>query len=183
MERVMIFIDAEYVVQKIRELGSRLNLGRKDIEWKNIIKWVVNRRSLTRCYYYSAELSKDENPKTYHEQQELLRKLKINIPYFEVRLGRLVRFHHEWVQKGLDVKIAVDMFSKAVTNQYDTAALISGDSDFVEVIKEIKDMYGKHVELYTFDAAINDSLKFAADMHIVVDAQIAKRYRFWPETK
>lgn len=75
------------------------------------------------------------------------------------------------------------MFSKAVTNQYDTAALVSGDSDFVEVIKEIKDMHGKHVELYTFDTAINDSLKFAADMHIVVDAQTAKRYRFWPESK
>jgi len=183
LERIMIFIDAEYVVQKVREIGARKNIGRKDIEWKNIIKWIVGSRHLVRSYYYSAELSKEENAKTFHEQQEHLGKLKMNIPYFEVRLGRLVRVYHDWVQKGLDVKIAVDMFSKAVTNQYDVAALVSGDSDFVEVIGEIKEMYGKHVELFTFDMAINDSLKFAPDRHFIIDAQSARKFHFWPETR
>ncbi|MBD3264046.1 MAG: NYN domain-containing protein, partial [Candidatus Omnitrophica bacterium] len=180
MERLMIFLDAEYVVQKMKEFrGTRPTIRRREIQWHNIIKWIIQRRNLIRCYYYSAEFNKQENPQTYQEQQEYIRDLKLTIPYFEVKLGRLVRIHGGWVQKGLDTKIALDMFSKAVLNHYDTAALVSGDSDFAEVITEIKERYGKHFELYTFDRNIHDALKIAPDKHITISAGTARKYNFW----
>jgi len=182
MDRVMIFIDAEYVVQKMQKMpGLKMGVRRKDIMWGNIIKYIIGKRRLIRCYYYSAEFSKDENLKTYQEQQEYLRALKVNIPYFEIKLGRLVKYNKDWIQKGLDVKIALDMFSKAVKDHYDTLALVSGDSDFAEVVSEIKERYGKHAELYTFDRSIHEALRVAPDKHTVINTQTGRRYHFWSD--
>ena len=176
----MIFIDAEYVVQKMKEMrGARKLVRRKDIEWANIIKWITANYELIRCYYYSAEFNKQENPQTYQEQHEYLKSLKENIPYFEIKLGRLVKVQRDWIQKGLDVKIALDMFSKAASDHYDVAALISGDSDFAEVIKEIKEHFGKHIFLYTFDRNIHEALSMAPDKHIVIDSRIGYKHLFW----
>ena len=179
MEKLMIFIDAEYVVQKIKDMRrSRKHIHRKDINWQNIINWIIGRRKIIRCYYYSAEFNKEENPQTYQEQHDYLKELKLSLPFFSIKLGRLVKIHGTWIQKGLDVKIALDMYSKATANHYDTAALISGDSDFAEVIEEIKERFGKKMELYTFDLSIYEPLRLAPDRHIVITPQIVRRYRF-----
>lgn len=182
MNRVMIFIDAEYVVQKLRDIkGNKKLIRRKDIQWHNIIRWITGRKKMIRCYYYSAEFNKTENPQTFQEQHEYLKGLKLKIPCFEIKLGRLVKVNREWMQKGLDVKIALDMFDKAVSDQYDTAVLVSGDSDFAEVITLIKERYGKQVELCTFDKSIHEALLLAPDRHLVVDLQTGRKNRFWLE--
>ena len=182
MNRIMIFIDAEYAVQKMKEIrGKKRPVRRKDIKWKNLIRWITGRRTLVRCCYYSSEFSKDENPQTFNDQHEYFKNLKIEIPYFQVKLGRLVHVSGGWIQKGVDVKISLDMFSKAVGNQYDTAALVTGDSDFVEVIGEVREHYGKHVELYTFDNSIHEALMLAPDRHAIITSQIGDRFKFWEE--
>lgn len=179
-KRLMIFIDAEYVIQNLRDMrGMREPVRLKHIRWDNIIRWITAERDLIRCHYYSAELSKDENAQTYREQKDYLNALKLSVPYVQVKLGRLVRYGKVWIQKGIDIKIATDLLTKAFGDHYDVAALVSGDSDFAELIDEVKERYGKQVELYTFDRTIQDVLRAAPDKHVVIDAELGRAQEFW----
>ena len=50
-----------------------------------------------------------------------------------------------YVEKGVDVNIAVDMLKLAFRSEYDTAILVSGDGDFASVVTEVRNL-GKKVE-------------------------------------
>jgi uncharacterized LabA/DUF88 family protein len=51
-----------------------------------------------------------------------------------------------WVEKGIDVKLAVEMIENALSDNYGTAIIISADGDLVPAVELVKKQ-GKHVEL------------------------------------
>jgi len=53
------------------------------------------------------------------------------------------------IEKKVDIKIAVDIISLAYENAYDTALLVSGDGDFVPVVKKVKEL-DKNLEVWAF---------------------------------
>jgi len=53
-------------------------------------------------------------------------------------------------EKGIDVKIATDLIVGAVDNQYDTAILVSSDTDLIPAIDWIRRRYSKKVEYIGF---------------------------------
>ncbi len=44
-------------------------------------------------------------------------------------------------EKHTDVNIAITLLEKAMTNNFDRAYLLSGDSDYVPVVKRVKELY------------------------------------------
>jgi uncharacterized LabA/DUF88 family protein len=99
----------------------------------------------------------------YTGQQKFFSKL-YSTPYLTVKLGYFLEadrstkitcqfcskegeyLHKNWIEKGVDTKIATDMLSMAFKNIYDTAILVSGDGDFACTIEAVKEL-GKHVEV------------------------------------
>ena len=72
------------------------------------------------------------------------------IPYVTVRLGRLYRRNDGvLVEKGIDVAIAVESLCLAYEDAYDTALLVSGDGDYVQLLEALK-RKGKHIEVAMF---------------------------------
>ena len=66
-----------------------------------------------------------------------------------VKKGHLMKTGNKYHEKGVDVKLATDLLVGAYENIYDTAILISSDTDLIPAIKQIK-FLGKQVEYIGF---------------------------------
>ena len=143
-ERVALFIDGSNLYNGMRE-----NLSNTRVNLQALIKQLLGPRELFRTYYYNAPLTDDYDTELREGQQRFFESLR-RIPYVTVRLGRLHRRHDgSLVEKGIDVAIAVESLQLAFEDAYDTAILVSGDSDYVELVEAVK-RRGKHIECAMF---------------------------------
>ncbi|MFX0137617.1 MAG: NYN domain-containing protein, partial [Candidatus Hodarchaeota archaeon] len=62
------------------------------------------------------------------------------------------------IEKKVDINIAIDIISLAYENAYDTAVLVSGDGDFVPVVKRVKEL-DKKIEIWAFRYSLANALK------------------------
>jgi len=75
---------------------------------------------------------------------------------------------HGAVEKGVDVSIVIDMLKFAFLNIFDVCILVSGDEDFVEAVKIIKER-GMNVEIVSFKHNISRDLRMLADRFTYID--------------
>ncbi len=140
--RAFVFIDGNNFYFKLKELSIQLsgNFHLIDFDFYGFSKNFVNPNILAGVNYYIGALKyQRNNPKSaqmYSDQQKLLAKIKnqgINIT-----LGHIIQhpdksFH----EKGVDVRLAVEMIRFARENKYDTAYLLSSDTDLVPAVEEV----------------------------------------------
>ncbi len=166
-ELVAVFIDGSNLY---RVLGD--NVGRHDLDFQKFAAKLVRGRRLLRTYYYTAAVDQFKDLERYKSQQKFFYNL-YRTPYLELRLGRLVSHGQEEVEKGVDVRLAIDMLKLAWADAYDTAILVSHDGDFADAVLAVKEM-GKHVECAGFTNPnarnkIADRLLQVADNVIALD--------------
>ena len=118
---------------------------------------------------WSSQLTQEKEEK----QEKYVNQIK-DLELFEVRLGRHVlstaggienRKNWSWRQKGVDSLIAIDMITKAYEGQYNTAILLAGDADFVEIVNDIKNTGANVVGAY-FQNHISQELEYVLDKKI-----------------
>lgn len=160
MSKVAIFIDGSNLYH-----GLKHEIGHARLDFQKFINWLLDGRQLVRTYYYTAPVN-TSNMKA-REQQKFLAKLR-QLPYFDIRLGRLEARGNTYVEKGVDIAIAVDMVSMAFKGHYDVAVLVSSDGDFSIAVAAVKDS-GKHVEIACFPKSYQ--LQSVADKCISLNSQ------------
>jgi len=94
------------------------------------------------------------------------------LPFFALRLGRLVNRASEgeppkWVQKGVDMKIGIDIASLAYKKLVDRIALITNDTDLIPALKLAR-INGIQVRVVNLDS-MHNLFKAHADMHELLD--------------
>ena len=145
-----VFIDGGNFYFKLKELASKLDGKRSliDFNFRGSSEWLVKPNELSEVRYYLGIVKRERNnpksEKLYADQQRLIGKLQqqnINITF-----GHVIRHpdktHHE---KGVDVRLAVEMIRFARENKYDIAYLVSSDTDLVAAVEEVR-AFGKKVQ-------------------------------------
>lgn len=158
MERVVIFIDGSNFYH-----GLKKHIAKTSLDFHRFSKLLSDNRELIRTYYYNTPVTQKQGLVQYAKQQKFFSKL-YSTPYLTVKLGYFLEAERptkitcqycskegeyllkNWIEKGVDTKIATDMLSMAYKNIYDTAILVSGDGDFASTIEAVKEL-GKHVEV------------------------------------
>ncbi|MEW6295058.1 MAG: NYN domain-containing protein [Candidatus Diapherotrites archaeon] len=168
-KRVVVFIDGSNLYHDLLN-----NFGKANIDFSAFVDFLVEKNKLIKTYYYNVPVNQKEKPEEYKKQQKFFSALQ-KIPRFEVKLGRLEkRPKGPPVEKGVDVRMAVDIVTHAYSNIYDTAIIVSGDADFAPAIKAAQD-FGKEVINVCFPKTKSFHLNQICNKTIVVDEEkIAK---------
>lgn len=157
---------------------------------------------IQRIRYFTALVQSPLNdPRQRYRQQIYIRALK-TIPHLEIHLGSFLEnkvklpdaanpFNldgswntHEVIkseEKGSDVNLATYLLVDGFKDLYDTAVIISNDSDFIEPIKVIKSEFGKTVEVFSPHRRTSTKLRNVADKCEVVWRSTIRNCQF-PET-
>jgi len=166
-ERVVVFIDGSNLYH-----GLKVNHGKASIDFGKLTEALCAGRKLVRAYYCNAPVDQTSVPEMYREQQKFFLYLS-RVPYLDIKLGRLEKHGDSWVEKGVDVRLAVDMLELAYRDVYDTAILVSGDADFTSAVEAVKGL-GKHVELAFGRHGCSNELRQACDRHIPLNSRFLK---------
>ena len=152
METILL-IDGENLKGKIKDVFRET---RKDkpvwhkYDFKGLFEKVLNGTKVDKKVFYSARIKEHKNSKEKSKQlieEQRLMKTHLEKQGFEVVMSGRVRGQFEefngkkvlvFKEKGVDVKIAVDMVSLACDRKVENIILCSSDSDLQPAIEEVK---------------------------------------------
>jgi len=143
MKKAFVFIDGNNFYFKLKDLTAQID-GRfslLDFDFKRFAKWLVEPNKLIEVHYYLGAIRRQKNNKKseemYADQQRLFRKLQQQD--IIITLGQLIQHPDKtYHEKGVDVRLAVEMIRFARENKYDEAYLVSSDTDLVAAAEEVQ---------------------------------------------
>ncbi len=180
MSRTILFIDGENFLHKIEEVLEKESVRfHKDeivnINFRKLFESSLKGMRIINNLFYVAKIHL--HPDTKKKSEELIRmqrKLRnnlVNLGYEFIIAGnvRAQKFGIKTIfrEKGVDVKIAVDMVSKACDKKMDTAILCSSDSDLQPAIAELKKRNAEVIYL-GFEISPNKGLTYTTDRTILL---------------
>jgi len=167
MAKTSVFIDGSNFYFKLKELSHRRGGAHRllDFQFGKFAQWLAASHQLVEVHYYLGAVKQihgnEKSETLYADQQKLIRRLQAQ--KVAVTLGHIIRhpdgsFH----EKGVDVRLAVEMIRYARLNAYDIAYLLCSDTDLVPAVEEVRS-FGKKVQYVGIPKGQSFGLTVAAD--------------------
>lgn len=142
MKRAIVFIDGGNFYFQLKKLTTKLDGKYKllNFNFGEFSKWLVLPNELVEARYYIGAINQQNNneksTKMYADQQRLF--MNLQKQDIKVVLGELIQHSDKsYHEKGVDVRIAVEMIRMARQDKYDIAYLLSSDTDLVPAVEEV----------------------------------------------
>ncbi|PIZ63264.1 hypothetical protein COY17_00900 [Candidatus Saccharibacteria bacterium CG_4_10_14_0_2_um_filter_52_9] len=181
MSQVTLFIDGENFLHKIEEVITDEKIGSRSassIDIRKLIASALPALAVNQVNFYAAKLHYHEETTSKSKKliatQRKLRNLLVtqgvefilagNVRAQKIGSGATARVIFR--EKGVDVRLAVDMVALACDKKLKTAILCSSDSDLQPAVSELK-RRGVEVVYLGFEARPNKGLAFTCDRTIL----------------
>ena len=176
-ERVAIYIDGNNFYKYLKDKEINFQKGIKFDLNKFVDFLVKDRECISKRYYVGIARNLDNTEKSkqiVRGQQKFL--AKIENDGFRIKRGRVIYDEGKIREKGTDVKIAIDLVIGAADDIYDTAILISSDTDLIPALKYIK-YKDKKLEYVGFSHAPSLGMQKFANLSILLLAEDIERFK------
>ncbi|MBU2579163.1 NYN domain-containing protein [Patescibacteria group bacterium] len=138
-EKVAVYIDGSNFYNYLKDKEISFLKGVK-FDFKKFVDFLVGERVCVSKRYYTGIFrnvdGSEKSKQLIKGQQKFLSNLEND--EFIIKRGRIIYDGGKIREKGTDVKIGVDLVVGAVDNFFDTAILVSSDTDLIPAIKYIK---------------------------------------------
>jgi len=167
-EKVAVYIDGSNFYKYLKD--EEINFPKRvKFDFNAFVKFLVGDRECISKRYYTGVFRNIDGSKKSKElvrgQQKFLSSIEND--GFIVKRGRIMRTGSDYKEKGTDVKIATDLITGSVDNRYNTAILVSSDTDLIPAIKYIK-YKKKRLEYVGFSHNPSFGMQKYADLSILL---------------
>ena len=169
-EKVCVYIDGSNFYKYLKDKEINFPKGVK-FNYKAFVDSLIGdqRECVSKRYYIGIFRNIDGSQKNIElikGQQKFLSEIEKD--GFIIKRSRILLYSDGvYKEKGTDVKIAVDLIIGAVDNLYDTAILVSSDTDLIPAIKYIK-YRKKRLEYVGFSHAPSFGMQKYANLSILL---------------
>jgi uncharacterized LabA/DUF88 family protein len=135
-ERIVILVDGSNLYHYLRELKLT---GLAEFDYKAFAQFLARGRTVVSATYYVGKVRSHGDVKgeeLRRWQQRLVAHLQTS--GWKVEYGHMMEHHGVFQEKGVDVHIAVDLLTGAFDNHFDTALLVSSDTDLIPAIHAVR---------------------------------------------
>ena len=144
MERIVIFVDNSNIFKGFQKYNVQ-------VDYEKLKNYITGNRKLEAIYLYEGVVYPISSAKANWYKELGNRSGYIIKATFDKIVSKGA------IEKKVDINMAIDIVSLGYENIYDTAVLVSGDGDFVPVVKKVKEM-GKEMEVWAFKYSLANAL-------------------------
>ncbi|MFH1375849.1 MAG: NYN domain-containing protein [Patescibacteria group bacterium] len=127
-----VYIDGSNFYHRIKKCG----IEEKNFDYKSFVNWLVGKPLKSVKYYVgNVQAKKDDKKSQELRSAQQARFAKLEEAGFKTIKGRLLKIEGKYVEKGVDVRLGLDIVVDALENSYEKAFLISSDGDLAPAIE------------------------------------------------